>query len=264
MTEAASSLALRFAAGLELFLAPARRGRAVDVGLDGVSTLGHLVEATGVPLPEVGGLRVDGAPVEAGWIPRAGADTGCVVDVEAVVRPQPLPPGPVAFLLDVHLGKLARRMRLVGLDVAYRNDADDAQLADRSQREQRVLLSQDRGLLMRRAVWFAAYVRGTRADAQLADVLDRFRPTLHPWTRCTACNGVLAPAAKADVEDRLEPGTRRTQDEFWRCPDCGRVYWPGAHAPGLRHTVDEARRLVQVPRTGHEGDDPDPSPEESP
>jgi uncharacterized protein with PIN domain len=152
-----------------------------------------------------------------------------------------VPPG--GFLLDVGLGTLARRLRLLGLDAAWSNDAEDADLAARAVAEERVLLTQDRGLLMRRGVP-GALVRGSRPDDQLADVLDRFAPSLAPLTRCTACGARLEPVPKADVADRLPPGTRRTFDDFSRCPACGRVYWHGAHAPRIEELVGRAARQV--------------------
>jgi uncharacterized protein with PIN domain len=105
-----------------------------------------------------------------------------------------------------------------------------------------VLLTRDRGLLRRHALPAGAYVRGNRADEQLADVVDRFAPALRPWTRCPACNGMLIPATMDEVEDRLEPGTRRTYTDFSRCPDCGRAYWRGAHAARLTAVVERAMR----------------------
>ena len=133
-------------------------------------------------------------------------------------------------------------MRLVGLDTDYSSDLDDDVLIERANSGRRMLLTKDRGLLRRRKLWLGAYVRGARADEQLADVLDRFAPPLAPWTRCSACNGPLSPVPKADVEQLLLPGTRRTYQEFARCADCGRVYWRGAHSRRLEAIVAAATR----------------------
>jgi len=213
---------------LRLFLPARRRAAAVELPDDPTASLGHLVEAAGVPLPEVGRLALAGRPVPPAFRPPPGAEIG----VAAVSRPQLLD-GPARLLLDVHLGALARRLRVLGVDAAYRNDAADGELVEQAGAEDRLLLTQDRGLLMRRALRRAAYVRGSRPDDQLADVLDRFRLPLVPYSRCTACAGRLRPVRKQDVLDLLEPGTRRTQEEFARCEQCGRVYWHGAHAARL-------------------------------
>jgi uncharacterized protein with PIN domain len=221
---------VRPAPALWLFLPPRRRRPEIVVPYDGSASVGHVVQALGVPLTEV-------KPPVAERL-----RDGAVIELDPPSRPQPLPGG-ARFLLDVHLGSLARRLRLLGVDTAYSNDAEDAGLVERAGRERRVLLTQDRGLLMRRALWAGAYVRGHGADAQLADVLDRFAPPLAPWTRCSACNGELAEVEKDEVADRLEPGTRRCYERFSRCRSCGRVYWRGAHGRRLDAVVADALRV---------------------
>ncbi len=228
---------LRFDEELRFFLAPRnRRLPGIRVACDGTSTAGHLVESLGVPLTEVGAIAVDGQHVPASVRP----GDGNVVDVGPVPRPQRLPTGPPRFLLDVHLGTLARRLRLLGIDAAYSNDADDDELIEQANEQDRVLLTQDRGLLHRRSLRHGGYVRGAKPDDQLADVLDRFAPPLAPWTICSACNGRLFMVPKTDVEHDLQPGTRRTYDVFARCANCSRVYWRGAHSRRLERIVATA------------------------
>ncbi|MFR9802202.1 Mut7-C RNAse domain-containing protein [Pseudonocardia sp. RS010] len=215
-----------------------RRGR-TTVAWDGDATLGHVVQSLGVPLTEVGALRLDGRPAA----PQDRPAPGAALAILPVDRPQEVP-GATGFLLDVGLGTLARRLRVLGIDAAYRNDAADAELVREGAARHRILLTQDRGLLMRRALWAGAHVRGDRPDDQLADVLDRFAPRLAPCTRCTACNGELAPVAADEVAGELEAGTRRSYAEFARCRSCGRVYWHGAHGKGLERIVEAARAVV--------------------
>jgi uncharacterized protein len=219
---------------LRMFLRPGRREVPVSVPCDGVSSLVHVVESLGVPRTEIGGLNVNGHQEALGYLPRGGD----IVQVDAVTRPQRAESA--RFLLDVHLGALARRLRLIGVDAAYDNNAADDDLVTWANEQRRVLLTQDRGLLCRRKLWAGAYVRGARPDDQLRDVLDRFTPPLAPWTRCTTCNGRLRPVAKPMVESLLEPGTRRTYEEFAQCQVCSRVYWRGAHAARLQAIVDRA------------------------
>jgi uncharacterized protein with PIN domain len=158
-----------------------------------------------------------------------------------VERPQRVPGAPLRFLLDVHLGTLARRLRLLGVDTAYEStDIGDPALAARSAAEKRVMLSRDRGLLRRRELWAGAFVYSTRPDDQLHDVLGRFAPDLDPWTRCTACNGLLRQATKEEVADQLKHGTHRTYDVFAQCSACGRAYWKGAHHDQLEAIVERA------------------------
>ncbi|WP_019546804.1 Mut7-C RNAse domain-containing protein [Streptomyces sulphureus] len=227
---------LEFAQPLRFFLRARERATGeVASPWDGTSTLGHHVQSAGVPLTEVGRLSTDTGAVGPGEQPPPGAR----VHVEPVARPQRLPEGE-RFVLDVPLGALARRLRLLGVDTGYRNDAPDDALLAEADESDAFLLTRDRGLLRRRALRHGAYVRGSRPDDQLADVLDRFAPTLAPWTRCPVCNGVLAPVEKAEVASLLPAGTRRTYDVFARCSSCARVYWRGAHAARLDAIVAAA------------------------
>ncbi|KOG35098.1 Mut7-C RNAse domain-containing protein [Streptomyces wedmorensis] len=230
---------ISFAPGLRLFVASERRSGRTPVTTDGSSSLGHVVESLGVPLTEAGRLLVDGRPVDVSHVPADGE----TVEVEDIARPQPVPGAPLRFLLDVHLGTLARRLRLLGVDAAYESeDIGDPALATLSARERRVMLSRDRGLLRRRELWAGAYVYSDRPDDQLRDVLERFAPPLAPWTRCTACNGELTDTDKDAVRERLEQGTEKTYDVFAQCGACGRVYWRGAHHARLEAIVSDAVR----------------------
>ncbi|MFJ7332128.1 Mut7-C RNAse domain-containing protein [Streptomyces sp. NPDC101116] len=228
---------VEFPPELHVFVPRARQADAVRAATDGVSSLGHVVESLGVPLTEVGALLVDGREVPFAHVPAAGE----TVTVRAVARPQQVLGAPLRFLLDVHLGTLARRLRLLGVDTAYEStDIGDPALAARSAAERRVMLSRDRGLLRRRELWAGAFVYSTRPEEQLRDVLDRFRPELRPWSRCTACNGVLCEATKDEVADQLKHGTHATYDVFARCTACGRAYWRGAHHEQLEAIVERA------------------------
>ncbi|GGW36490.1 Mut7-C RNAse domain-containing protein [Streptomyces caelestis] len=228
---------VEFAPELHVFVPQARRAGALRATTDGVSSLGHVVESLGVPLTEVGALVVDGHEVPVSHVPAAGES----VTVRTVARPQRVPGAPLCFLLDVHLGTLARRLRLLGVDTAYEStDIGDPALAARSAAEQRVMLSRDRGLLRRRELWAGAFVYSTRPEEQLRDVLDRFQPELRPWTRCTACNGLLRQATKDEVADQLKHGTHATYDVFAQCTKCGRAYWKGAHHEQLEAIVERA------------------------
>ncbi len=231
---ASPTITLLVPAELQPLMRARKRAPRVTVASDGTSTIGHVVGACGIPLTEVGALLVAGCAVADTWVPSPGS----VVELTARPRPQQAPTHPPRFVLDVHLGTLARRMRLLGIDAAWSNDADDADLVEQAVREQRVVLTRDRGLLLRRLARDGAYVRGQRPDEQLADVLERFAPPLAPWTRCPSCNTLLEAAPKSEVLDRLEPGTRRSYDRFARCPGCGKVYWSGAHYPKLRQIVE--------------------------
>ena len=231
----APSAHVNVAAELRLFLKAALRDGQVAVECDGVSSLGHVVQSLGIPLTEVGRLVVNGRPEAPGYRPSGGD----AIEVSGISRPQVVPEA--RFILDVHLGALARRLRLAGLDTAYSTDAGDDALIEDANAGRRVLLTRDRGLLRRRTLWLGAYVYEAWPDDQFAEVLRRFAPPLAPWTRCPGCNGLLATVSKGEVEAGLPPGTRRTYQQFSRCENCGKVYWRGAHSKRLEALIATAR-----------------------
>jgi uncharacterized protein with PIN domain len=210
-------------------------------------TVAHVVQSVGVPVTEAGDVLVDGVAVDRRMLrsTRVGSATSLLVLPRS--RPQDSARG---FLLDVHLRALARRMRLLGLDVEYGPDADDDFLATRSAAEHRVLLTRDRGLLFRGAVFDGALIRHDDVTEQLDDVLDRFAPDLAPWTRCPRCGSPLEDTPPAVVAPLVKPGTRRTYRQFSRCTGCGQVYWRGAHGERLEAIVDRALAARRVDEQG--------------
>jgi len=246
-----AEIRIGFDPALDVFVGHGRRGGVTTVATDGVSSLGHVVESLGVPLTEVGGLVVDGRAAGVGHVPADGE----AVSVAAVAKPQRVEgaDGALRFLLDIHLGTLARRMRLLGIDTAYENpDIGDAALAARSAAEQRVMLSRDRGLLRRRELFAGAFVYSHQPAEQLDDVLTRFAPALAPWTRCTACNGELRQdVEKAEMRGQVPDGTERTYDTFAQCVECGQAYWRGAHAERLHAIVEHAMETLSGVGSAH-------------
>jgi uncharacterized protein len=200
-----------------------------------------LIEGLGVPHTEVDLILVNGVSVDFTY----GIDDGDRVSVYPVfealdispatsVRPRPL--REIRFAADVHLGRLAAYLRLVGFDTLYRNDWDDSGLAEIAVQERRVLLTRDRGLLMRAVVTHGYLVRETRPRAQLTEVLERFDlwGALRPLTRCSVCNSLVERVAKHEVAEVLPARTAQHYEDYWRCVGCGRLYWKGAHYRSLR------------------------------
>jgi uncharacterized protein with PIN domain len=239
---------------LRFFLPAGERRPELRLSVDGTSTVGHLLAAVGVPKTEVGDVVVNGLAVDLRYRPQQGDR----ISVHPVAWPQSAPTSPPRFVLDVHLGTLARRLRLLGVDAGNDRHADDDALLETSLTQQRVLLTRDRGLLHRRALRSDAHVNAEVPDQQLREVLDRFAPPLQPWTRCPACNGTLADAPKSEVRAQLRDGTRRQYSTFRRCRECGHIYWRGAHAGRLQAIVDAAihGRAASAPPTTADGRHP--------
>jgi uncharacterized protein with PIN domain len=168
-----------------------------------------------------------------------------------ITREQHLRPKPLRvprFVLDVHLGKLAVHLRMLGFDALYRSDFGDDELAGAAATGGRVLLSKDRRLLARPEIMRGYIVRESEPRLQLAEVGYRFDlgSSISPFTRCFRCNIVLAAVSKEEILDSLPPNVRESFDEFRRCPGCGRNYWQGSHYQRMVEFIDEFLRRVEI------------------
>jgi uncharacterized protein with PIN domain len=143
--------------------------------------------------------------------------------------------------LDSHLGKLAVYLRMFGYDALYQNDFDDEAIAEISSRENRILLTRDRGLLKRKIIKDGYWIRSLEPTIQIEEVLVKFNlvENRKVFQRCLICNQPLQPVEKICVIDKLEPITRKYFNEFYICPDCRRVYWKGSHYERMKAFIEK-------------------------
>lgn len=234
----------RFYGSLNDFLPVERRQTCFMHCLKEQASVKDTIEALGIPHPEVDLILVNGEPVDFSYLVHDGDRVSVYplftqLDI-AAFSPVHLQPLPRRFVLDVHLGKLAAHLRLLGFDTLYRNDYSDAELAQISSHDQRILLTQDRALLKRRIVVYGYLVRSHDPQQQLLEILDRFdlSEAIDPLSRCLRCNGILEPVSKDAIYDRLPPLTREHYDEFSRCQSCHQLYWKGAHYNQIQYFID--------------------------
>lgn len=237
---------LRFYAELNDFLPPEKRYRCLSAEFWVGGSVKDLIEAEGVPHTEVDLILANGASVDFSYQVRDGDRISVYPVFESLditpalkVRPQPL--RQTRFVLDVHLGRLAGYLRMLGFDALYRSDYRDEELVRVSAGRGRILLTRDLGLLKHAAIRYGYAVRATNPRRQAREVLERFElaRAAAPFTRCLRCNDPLEKVAKEQVVARLPETTRERYDEFWQCPACGRVYWAGSHYRRMQRLVEE-------------------------
>ena len=246
-----SYVQVRAYAELNDFLPPESRGITVRRPFRSHQTVKDVLEAMGIPHTEVDLILVNGTPQGFSHRPSVGDRIAAypmfeALDIGSTARLRPVPLRDPRFVVDVNLGRLARLLRVLGFDVWWSSDADDATLAEVSLGEQRILLTRDRGLLKRRAITHGLFVHSQNPEEQVLEVIRRLdlRQRLAPLTRCLHCNGKLAAVPKDEVTDQLEPLTRQYYEEFSRCVECGRIYWAGSHLARLIGLVERLRQQL--------------------
>lgn len=249
----------RFYAELNDFLLPPRRGVAFPHVFRGGPSVKDVIESLGVPHTEIDLILADGESVDFSWILRDGARVSVYpvfesIDIAPLARVRPAPLREARFILDGHLGRLARYLRMLGFDTRWRSDAPDEEIARIAAAEHRIVLTRDSGLLKRRIVSHGYRVRAVDPQRQLAEVvrrLDLFH-SIVPFRRCLRCNELLETVRKEDVSDDLPPAVREHHDVFRRCPSCARVYWPGSHHRRMERLISDllAERTRPAPAEG--------------
>jgi uncharacterized protein with PIN domain len=236
-----NSAEFRFYEELNDFLRTEQKKRTLTYRFNGNPGIKDPIEVFGIPHTEVDLIVVNGESVGFDYRLK-NADRVAVYpvfesfDVSPVVRLRDTPLRHTAFVVDVNLGKLARLLRLFGFDTLFSNSLDDQEIAAISVAQQRIILTRDRRLLYAKTITHGYWVRAVKPLEQLAEVVKRFDlgNQLKPFCRCTVCNSLIEPVQKQAVLDLLEPKTRLYYEKFYRCPNCGKVYWEGSHIDHIR------------------------------
>jgi uncharacterized protein with PIN domain len=207
-----------------------------------------LIEGCGVPHTEVELIVVDGRSVGFDYRVHDGDRIGVYpvfesFDVAPLVRLRPEPLRDTRFVADVHLGRLARFLRLLGFDTVWDGAATDPELVRISMEERRILLTRDVELLKHGSLTHGLFVRATDPERQVAEIVGRLHlaDRIDPFTRCMVCNARLKTVDKGEIENRIPARTSAAVDDFVRCTGCGQVFWKGAHAAGLARIIDLAK-----------------------
>ena len=214
----------------------------------GTPSIKNSIQAIGVPHSEVDFILVNGEPVDFSYLMKGGEEISVYpvfesFDIAPEMRLRAKPLRDTRFIVDVNLGKLARKLRLLGFDTLFRNDFEDDEIVDISLSEKRIILTRDRGILKQNAVTHGYWLRSDDPARQLTEVIHRLQlqGSFKPFSRCSGCNGQLELAEKEQLKNRLPDDTLRYYHEFWQCTGCGKIYWEGSHFGKITGWIDGLR-----------------------
>jgi uncharacterized protein with PIN domain len=246
VTEGKKTAQFRFYEELNDFLPAEKNKITFAYGFDGTPAVKDAIEALGVPHTEIELILVNGTSVGFTHRLKDGDRVSVYpvcesLDVTAVIRLRDKPLRKTAFVLDVHLGKLTRLLRMLGYDALYRNDYLDREIVRLATDEGRIILTRDRGLLKIGSVTHGYWIRSADPDQQLREVVRRFdlAGQANPFRRCMTCNGVLERVEKEVVAEQLPERTERYFDAFRKCPNCGNIYWRGSHYDKMKMYIQD-------------------------
>lgn len=237
-------ITFRCYAELNDFLPDQHRQKPFVLSLKTPLTLGEAIESLGIPLSEVDLILVNGQPASRN---RRLYENDYVslypifetLDISTLKDKRSPPLRVTRFILDAHLGKLAKYLRMLGFDTIYRNDLDDDEIIEIAVRESRIILTRDKLLLRSKRITHGYYVRTTDKHEQLREVVQKFDlySQFRSFTRCMTCNAELVPKKKEEIKHLIPPETLQSFDKFYFCPSCRKVYWKGSHFERMENYI---------------------------
>ncbi len=237
---------VRFYAELNEYLPPHLQFKSLSLQPAKASSVREIIREMRVPLSLVDLVLVNGNSVELAHVPSAGDRISIypvfeTFDISGLTNVNPRPLRVIRFVLDVHLGKLAQYLRMLGFDSFYRTDYRSADLVLLSTNDSRILLSRNKMLVSLPQLMRAHLIRSQHPLGQLRDVFEHFDlyRSCVPLSRCLRCNLLLQPVGKSEVLATLPEKVAQSETEFRRCTQCGRVYWKGSHYVRMRKFVAE-------------------------
>jgi len=230
------TIRLRFYAELNNFLPARLRQISFDYSFPGPLIVREVIESMKVPLSEVDLILVNSKAVDFNY-PVNELDYVSVYpvfeqfDISGISQLRKTPLFISRFILDAHLGKLAKYLRMFGFDTLIENDYPDSKIREIASKYSRIILTLDKDLLTSRDVTHGYYVRSIHPKEQLTEIIDKFdlHSQVSPFTRCLICNTELTIAGREDISEEIDKDTLHTFNEFYKCSHCMKVYWKGSH-----------------------------------
>lgn len=146
------------------------------------------------------------------------------------------------FLADSMLGKLAKWLRMSGIDTESRNEKRFSAFLRRGRESERIILTKDTKFLKIYSPPPFYFVKGISAEKQFAETAGQFHLAIKSdlLTRCLVCNSILENVERNDVEGLVPDYIFDNFLNFTRCPRCSKLFWEGTHVSNLRKRILEA------------------------
>ncbi|HEX8289393.1 MAG TPA: Mut7-C RNAse domain-containing protein [Pyrinomonadaceae bacterium] len=147
----------------------------------------------------------------------------------------------IKFFADVNVARLVRRLRAVGIDTVWEDAISDEDLVRRAIRENRYVLTLDKKLKKEWRANNILLLESEKPLEQFAQIVEHFNLKLPAklFVRCLVCNTVLRNASADEIETNVPPRVRETQNAFYCCPNCQKIYWEGTHTQRMRAVIED-------------------------
>ncbi|MCX8057647.1 MAG: Mut7-C ubiquitin/RNAse domain-containing protein [Ignavibacteria bacterium] len=242
-------LKIKFHDELKKFLKKKSNGFIKHIFID-QTTVKDLIEAFGIPHTEVEVILVNKESVDFNYKIKDGDKIEVFPQYKSELHKKAKRlkykfKGKPKFVADVHLGKLVREMRKLGLDVYYNSNFDDERIVDISNSENRIIITRDLGLLKRKNVKFGIYLKSNHTKEQLKEIFSKYdlAKLINPLTLCLECGTRLKRISKEKAILKLKNHQFEKSMKFYFCTKCEKIYWQGSHYQRMLKSIEK-----EIPR----------------
>ena len=240
----------RFYEELNDFLPGSKKKKRFEHSYIDRASVKDMIEAFGVPHTEIDLILVNGKSVDFNYIIKDDDDVSVYpvfesLDISNVQHLRPKPLREPKFVVDEHLGKLARYLRMLGFDSFYKNNYNRNELVEISLNEKRTILTKDKNVLKRSDVTHGYFVRNANVKNQVKEIIKRFdlQKEINEFTRCLECNSLLQTVKKETIVDRIPPKVAEWLDTFLSCSNCNKIYWRGTHHQKMNSFIQSMKNI---------------------
>ncbi|MCK5101281.1 MAG: Mut7-C ubiquitin/RNAse domain-containing protein, partial [Cyclobacteriaceae bacterium] len=212
------------------------------------------IESLGVPHTEIDLILINSISADFSYNLKEGDYVSVYpkfesFDISELTKIRSKPLRETKFILDVHLGKLAKYLRLLGFDTLYFNNLDDPEIIEIAKAKNRIILTRDLGILKNNKVTHGYWLRSQDSKEQLKEVIQRFdlKNKLNLFSRCTICNGDISKIDKSLIKNQIHIKTFNEFNTFYQCKNCKKIYWKGSHYERMLEMIDGLVKSIPSP-----------------
>lgn len=243
---------LRFYEELNDFLPSEKRKKKFSHKFKDNPSVKDMIESLGIPHTEVDLILVDNNSVDFSYLVQDKNEISVYpifesFNIKKINKLRPIPLRETKFVLDVHLGKLARFLRMFGFDTTYKNNFCPREILKISKSEKKIILTKSRELLKIKDVTHGFCLQVSNPEKQLVQVLKRFNlfDDITPFSRCLICNEKLKSIQKEKILDKIPTNVKKWKQKFHICPKCKKIYWKGSHHENMKKFIEKIKKLEE-------------------
>jgi len=151
------------------------------------------------------------------------------------------------------LGKIARKLRILGFDTIYISNIEDDAILDLLFQTERILLTADKGLFYRSKKYNLLSIF-LNNNTEIENLVTIFRNLNikniylnSNYYRCSICNNKLTFIENPDtIKKEIHQKIFENNKSFFKCYECNKLYWCGSHIKKISLLIEKINNILNL------------------